>query len=64
MKIVLDSIPENCGECELSYRNRNVLDSSPLRCDYLRPCTRIDATVRHRDCPLEVRGGECFLELS
>ena len=51
--ILVDKLPQNCGECPLSWPDNYFSENPPLRCNFVYAMMGLNESKRHEDCPLK-----------
>lgn len=51
--ILVDKIPQNCGECPLCYEDNYFSIDPPNQCNFAYAPMGLDITKKHEDCPLK-----------
>lgn len=52
--ILVDKMPQNCGECPLRYEDSYFSMNPPTQCNFVyAPVNGLDVTRKHEDCPLK-----------
>lgn len=51
--ILVDKIPQNCGECPLCYEDNYFSINPPNQCNFAYAPMGLDITKKHEDCPLK-----------